>query len=70
MKIYLDPKHKWGIIYECDNGKKHYIAIPPTDGDRTDIITYDKSIVGYNYGFKGVIVIIKNGNPSLITNIE
>lgn len=70
MKVYLNPKHKWGIVYENDNGKKHYIAIPPTDGNRIDFITYDKIIVGYNYGVKGVFVFIENGIPRLVNNLE
>lgn len=67
MKLYLDPKNKWTIVMEDENSKKiHWMAIPPTNGDRTDIIT-DKNINikedKYFYGFKGIIVRIRNGEP-------
>ncbi len=69
MKLYFQPNNKWTLIMEDDNDprKKHYMAIPPTDGDRTDIIT-DKEISckkdGYCYGFKGIIIRIRKGTPT------
>ena len=65
MKLYFDPNNKWCLIIEDNNNtkKKHYIAIPPTDKDRTDIIS-DKEIFckkdSYCYGFRGIIVRIRN----------
>ena len=71
MKLYFDPNNKWCLTMEDDSNpkkiKKHWMAIPPTNGDRTDIIT-DKEIFckedGYCYGFKGIIIRVRNGIPS------
>ena len=61
---YIDPKHKWILIREgIDNGKKFTtsLAIPPTNGDRIDIIS-DKDInEGYLCDADVIIIIIKNG---------
>lgn len=72
-KIYLDPRNKWCITIEQANDKgrveKHYMAIPPTNGDRVDIYSTEKLISYYNYDVKNVIVVlIKNGEPKLIIN--
>jgi len=57
LKITID---KWTLI--CNEGnKRNYIAIPPTNKDRIDIITFDKMIQGYNYNVDAIIVIIKEG---------
>lgn len=69
MMVYLDPNNKWNIVIVNEKGKKNYISIPPTEGNRIDIIRYDKSIIGYNIDFKGIIIIINNGEPILINNI-
>lgn len=69
MKLYFEPRNKWCLIMEDDNDpkKKHWMAIPPTDGDRTDIISDGLSFLkkdGYCYGFKGIIIRIRKGIPS------
>jgi hypothetical protein len=71
MKIYLNPENKWCIIIEDENNskKKHFIAIPPTNGNRIDVISYDQIHLGYNYKLNGIIIIIINGEPSLINSI-
>ena len=65
MKIYFDKDNKWCLTMEDDNDerKKYWIAIPPTDGDRTDIITNEK-ISEYHYNFKGIIIRIRKGIPT------
>jgi len=61
---YLDTKHRWLLIREgIDNGRKFStsLAIPPTKGDRMDIIS-DKDIhEGYNINTDVIIIIIKKG---------
>jgi len=80
MKLYFHPENKWCLILEDDNDpkKKYYTAIPPCDGDRTDIIdlsfmhygsdSTDKYIhftkYNYFYRIKGIIIRIRNGTPS------
>lgn len=69
--LYLDENNKWTLIIEGikENGRtdKVIIAIPPTDGNRTDIINsegYKDS--GYQYNCKGLIIIkIIDGQPNL-----
>jgi len=41
-----------------------YIAIPPTDGDRTDILplcNIEPNV--YKYKFEGIIIRIRDGEP-------
>lgn len=61
----FDPTNKWCIIFtENSTGKiLNYVAIPPTSGDRLDIISFRKLIEGYNYDVKGIVIYVKNGNP-------
>jgi hypothetical protein len=67
MKLYFDKDNKWCLTMEDENDprKKHWMAIPPTNDDRTDIISDGESFLkkdGYCYGFKGII--IRNGSPT------
>lgn len=39
--IKADPKNRWTLIFTTPEGKTHYVAVPPTDGDRIDIIESD-----------------------------
>jgi len=68
-KIHIDPKNKWCLIIEGSENKKRqktYCAIPPTDGDRTDIITEHALPSGYKLDCKGLIIVnIKKGKVTL-----
>ncbi len=69
-KIYLDRINKWTLIIEgiTDKGKDSMTmtAIPPTDGNRTDIINTSTLGEGYQYNCKGLIIIkIIDGQPKL-----
>lgn len=62
-KFYIDKKNKWGIVIENDKFKK-YIAVPPTNGDRFDLINFENEEIfkGYNYNIKTCLLIeIKKG---------
>jgi len=53
--------------HDTDPKKKHYMAIPPTNRDRTDIISDGESFLkknGYCYRFKGIIIRIRKGIPT------
>lgn len=39
--VKLDPKNKWALVFTGPDGKKHYVAVPSTTGDRVDIIEAD-----------------------------
>ena len=59
-KIYTNPKNKWGLIIEgIEKGKptKTLCTIPPTKGDRFDLITEFEITPGYRYDCKGIIII-------------
>jgi len=70
-KIYIDSINKWCLVIEGVEEKKKknqiikkYIAIPPTSGDRVDIINLSNRDIfkqKYFYNFNGIIIIIKNG---------
>jgi len=66
MKIYLDPNHKWTIIFEYEDGKKNYCAIPPTNGNRTDIILGEDHPKGYRLDIDCIIIQITNGEPKIL----
>ena len=62
---YLDPKNKWILIREgIENGQKFTtsLAIPPTKGDRTDIIGDKDSKAGYLNSADVIVIIIKGGD--------
>jgi hypothetical protein len=68
--IYLDENDKWTLIIEGINEKgrtiKTMTAIPPTDGNRTDIITNFPIGEGYQYNCKDLIIIrVIDGQPNL-----
>ena len=67
-KFYLSPENKWQIVFEDVDGKVfQFAAIPPTDGDRTDIFFGTPlSTPGYVYNADAIIIVIKNGEPTLI----
>jgi len=65
--ITIMPEHKWCLnITDLKTKKKIQTTIPPTDGDRIDIITDDKMIEGYNYGIDCIIIEIRDGEPKRI----
>lgn len=80
--IDFDINNKWVLnIKDDDDYLISFIAIPPTNGNRTDIYL-EKIIDGrkheYIYDFKGnlkkikdeyIAIIIENGIPKIITNI-
>jgi hypothetical protein len=52
---------------DVDPKKKHWIAIPPTAGDRVDVIPDALVKKGvYCFDFKGIIIKIKNGTPIIV----
>lgn len=68
-KAYRKSDSKWLIVIEgIENNRKikNYIAIPPTTGDRLDIITNFDIKGGYNYDIDGAIIVnILNGFPHI-----
>ena len=65
MTLSFDKKNKWNLIITTSDNKKHNISIPPTDGNRIDIITNDKILNGYNLNIDAVIITIKKGTPTV-----
>ena len=68
--IHLNENNKWFLIIEgiTDNGKiiKTMSAIPPTNENRTDIISNFPINEGYQYNCKGLIIIrIIDGQPNI-----
>lgn len=67
-RTYLDPTNQWAIVVEGkENNRptKTYIAIPPTDRNRVDVISTDPQKSGYNYDTEVIVVNIINGKPSI-----
>jgi len=65
-RIYLDPSNKWAIVVEGvekNKPSKTYIAIPPTNGNRVDVISTVTQKSGYNYDTEVIVVNVVNGNP-------
>lgn len=64
-KVYIDPEHDWLLIRKGidDKGREFStsLAIPPTDGDRIDIITNDDIDTGYQIDMDIIVIIIKYG---------
>lgn len=79
MKVLKSNSHKW-LIWVSKNdehltdnqryrdSKNNYpILVPPTNGNRIDVIPFNScNLSGYEYGFKGLVVIIEDG---MITNL-
>lgn len=65
MTITFDKKNKWCIIINTIDNKKHYIAIPPTNDDRIDILNLNNMLKGYNYNVDVLIITIKKGVPTI-----
>jgi len=80
--VRFDSDNKWSLFfYDEDDTLITMSAIPPTNGNRIDIITEDRSgfcdnIIehAYLYNFKGnhkklrkekILIIIENGTPRL-----
>ena len=65
INAYLDPKHRWLLIREgIDNNGRNFstsLAIPPTTGDRIDIISDEVIHEGYKINADVIIIIIKKG---------
>lgn len=66
--IISKPKeNKWNLKFINKNGNKHYVAIPPTTGDRIDIISNNKNTNWYYHynckskEHKGIEIRIKSG---------
>jgi len=69
--LHIDPRNKWCLIIEgVEDGKRKriYCAIPPTTGNRVDIITEFILEKGYRYNCKGLIFI--NIEKGKITEIK
>jgi len=67
-KVSIDSDKKWCLIIEGqEKGKKvfTYIAIPPTDGNRVDVITDIDLETGYHYDQSVIVIMIINGTPSV-----
>lgn len=66
-RIYKDPSNQWCLIFTDKKGAKHFVAVPPTDGDRIDYLdNREGNEWVYHYsvkpdGFRGVEIPIKNG---------
>ena len=64
-KIYIDPNNRWLLIRKgIDEKGREFstsLAIPPTDGDRIDIITNDDINAGYQIDMDIIIIIILCG---------
>ena len=64
-KVYIDPEHKWLLIRKgIDEKGREFstsLAIPPTTGDRVDIITNDDINAGYRIDMDIIVIIIKYG---------
>ncbi len=68
--ISIDPNHRWLLIREGidEKGRKFTtsLAIPPTKGDRIDIIT-DKDLgEGYRCDVDAIVIVIIKGKINSI----
>ena len=64
--VHIDANNKWSLVIEgTERGKavKTYIAIPPTSGDRIDIITPNVLDTGYRYDVELIVIEIKAAIP-------
>ena len=62
--VHIDPKNKWSLVIEGkekDRVIKTYCAIPPTDGNRIDVITPSELEPGYRYDISLIVIDIKLG---------
>ena len=62
--VHIDPSNKWLlVIIGTENNKaiKTYCTIPPTTGNRVDIITSDDLEAGYRYDVSIIVINIISG---------
>lgn len=64
--IIQDANNKWQLVVKKNGKIINYIAVPPTDGNRIDIITNSDLLAGYNYNIDCVIIVIEEGKISKI----
>jgi hypothetical protein len=65
-KVYISPKNKWNLIIEGKEKNKvikTHCAIPPTSGNRVDVITCSELETGYRYDVSLIVINIKHGVP-------
>lgn len=65
-KAYLHPDNKWCIVIEGkekDRVIKTYCAIPPTSGNRVDVINPNALEIGYRYDVSLIVIDIVEGIP-------
>jgi hypothetical protein len=69
-KISIDPNNEWLLVREGidDKGKNFTttLAVPPTKGDRTDIITDKPLEEGYRIGVDIIVIVILSGKINSI----
>lgn len=64
-KAELDPLNKWAVLFSDEKEQIiGMIAIPPTDGDRVDVVRYTSG-VPYGYDIEVIVVEIRKGEPTL-----
>ena len=69
FNFYFVKKNKWTLVFTDKNGKIiNYIAIPPTTGNRIDLITNSQIDAGYAMDLNIIIVKIINGEPIIISD--
>ena len=64
--VHISTTNKWMLIIEgMEKGRNvsTYCAIPPTSGNRVDILTPDVLDTGYRYDVNVIVVDIKHGVP-------
>lgn len=68
MIIEIDPKNRWTLIFK-NYKTSYYMAIPPTNSSRRDIIDINfKYHYDCNDNIKGIIIDIIDGNINIIEN--
>lgn len=70
MIIERDKLNKWKLNIMKDNKIINYIAIPPTNSNRVDIISSKDLCKGYNYKIDCIIIRIINGEIKEILDGE
>lgn len=67
FNAYIDPNNKWCLIFTDKDGKLiNRCAIPPTEGDRTDLLCFNDLKSGYSFGIDAIIIRIEKGEITLI----
>jgi len=64
--VHISKDNKWCLVITGTEHNKDvitYCSIPPTNGNRVDVITPDKLEQGYRYDVGLIVIDIRHGVP-------